>query len=455
MTLWSHQRAFIDWQRGKLGALADHGMGTGKTFTALTTMTEDGDRSVLVFCPATVLGVWPREVEKHTDDAFHTLALRQGTSAKKAERAMEWLRLQRARGAPHMLVVNYETSWRPEIATVLRAFQWDRFVTDESHRIKAPGGKASKFAETMSKKAKRRLGLSGTPCPHSPLDIYGQARALDKRIFGPSYVAFRGFYAVVDPKFPSKVHRWINQDTYRVKYGQLAHTVKSEDVLDLPPLTHQTLDVELAPQARKAYDQLQEDMFAKVERGEITPANGLVTLLRLQQITGGTVPLDDGEEADVCNAKANALRDVLDDAGPQPVVVFCRFKSDLRKIEAAAATLGRTYAEISGARKDGITDRSEMADGVEVLGVQIQSGGTGIDLTRARLAVYYSKGFSLGDYQQSLARLHRPGQERHVHVVHLVASNTIDVVTERALANRAEVIEAVLYGKGVQEEIAA
>lgn len=454
MALWTHQRSFIDWQRGKLGALADHGMGTGKTFTALTTMTEDGDRSVLVFCPATVLGVWPREVEKHTDGAFQTLALRKGTSAAKAERAMQWLKLQRARRAPHMLVVNYESSWRKEIAAVLRAFQWDRLVLDESQRCKSPGGKAAKFAETVAKKARARLALSGTPCPHSPLDIYGQARALDKRIFGPSYVAFRGFYAVVDPKFPSKVHRWINQDHYRERYRRLAHTVKSEDVLDLPPLTHQTIDVELAPKARAAYDALQEDMYARVERGEITPANGLVTLLRLQQITGGTVPLDDGQEADVCNAKANALRDVIDDAGPQPVVVFCRFKSDLRKIAAAANTIGRTYAEISGDRKDGLTERSEMADGVDVLGVQIQSGGTGIDLTRARIAVYFSKGFSLGDYQQSLARLHRPGQTRHVHVVHLVAANTIDIVTERALASRAEVIAAVLYGKAQTEQAA-
>jgi SNF2 family DNA or RNA helicase len=79
-----------------------------------------------------------------------------------------------------------------------------------------------------------------------------------------------------------------------------------------------------------------------------------------------------------------------------------------------------------------------------VLAVQIDSGGVGVDLTRARYAAYYSVGFSLGSYEQSLARIHRPGQTRPVEYIHLIVEGTVDRKVMAALAQRADVVNAVL-----------
>ena len=79
-----------------------------------------------------------------------------------------------------------------------------------------------------------------------------------------------------------------------------------------------------------------------------------------------------------------------------------------------------------------------------VLGVQIQSGGVGIDLTQARYAVFHSIGFSLGDFDQAVARLHRPGQTRHVHIYHLVCPDTIDVAIAKAIEAKRDIVESVL-----------
>jgi SNF2 family DNA or RNA helicase len=79
-----------------------------------------------------------------------------------------------------------------------------------------------------------------------------------------------------------------------------------------------------------------------------------------------------------------------------------------------------------------------------VLAVQIDSGGLGVDLTRARYAIYYSLGFSLGSYEQSLARIHRPGQTRPVEYIHLLVKGTVDEKVMAALAARADVVKAVL-----------
>ena len=73
-----------------------------------------------------------------------------------------------------------------------------------------------------------------------------------------------------------------------------------------------------------------------------------------------------------------------------------------------------------------------------------RSGGVGIDLTRARYSIYYSLGFSLGSYEQSLARIHRPGQTRPVEYIHLLAKDTVDEKVMAALAHRADVVNSVL-----------
>jgi SNF2 family DNA or RNA helicase len=178
------------------------------------------------------------------------------------------------------------------------------------------------------------------------------------------------------------------------------------------------------------------------ETEAVSAPNVLVKMLRLQQICGGAVHAESGNYVEIDTAKATLLGEVLDDIPTdEPVIVFCRFIHDLDAVKRTAEKMGRTYAELSGRRDDALTSDATLAEGVQVAAVQIQSGGTGVDMTRSRHGIYYSLGFSLSDYTQSRARLHRPGQEHHVRFVHLVASGTIDEQVYEALADRKSIIE--------------
>ncbi len=215
-----------------------------------------------------------------------------------------------------------------------------------------------------------------------------------------------------------------------------------KDVLDLPPEVHITYNCHLGSEARKVYRSLERDLIAEVQSGEVTAANALVKLLRLQQITGGYVRTDDGQEIQIDSAKMNLLRDVLEDIAPdEPVVVFCRFHRDLDAVNRVADEAGRRSLELSG-RIDDL--KRWQAGEAPVLAVQIDSGGVGVDLTRARYSIYYSLGFSLGSYEQSLARIHRPGQTRPVEYIHLLAAGTVDEKVMAALAQRSDVVNSVL-----------
>ena len=457
--LWPHQLQAYDAciiNRDRCMLAMD--MGTGKSKVVIDRIQNSDLKDVLILCPVSVRGVWRREIDKHWALPKKPIVtvLEKGTCQQKAQLFREDSARAEQQELTHIVVVNYESAaygtkrgGKP-LGDVLQKALWSLIVCDESHRIKAPHGKASKFVADLSRRTPRRLCLTGTPMPHSPLDLFGQYRFLDASIFGRSYVRFRARYAVCSQQFPSQVRYWINEEELAEKFGSLAYQCKASDVLDLPEITHNYRTCEMSPAAAKAYRGLEKHLIADVETGTVTVANALVQLLRMQQITSGFVSYDDDDGAETFERfddnKEKLLADMLEDIN-RPAVVFCRFREDLRAVKRASEKLGRRYGELSGEQKD-LTEHAQMLPETQVMGVQIQSGGVGVDLTRANYAFYFSLGFSLGDYLQSLARLHRPGQEHHVHVYHLMAAGTVDEVVYKALDKRQKVVERVLeiYG---------
>ena len=227
----------------------------------------------------------------------------------------------------------------------------------------------------------------------------------------------------------------------------IAFRVRTDEVLDLPPTMDQVVPVTMSPKARKIYDELEEEFVTAlegdIETGKVvTASNSLVKLLRLQQITGGWLIPDGHTTAmQIDKGKVNALSDLLEDMGDEPVVIFCRFTADLGAVREVCSKLGLSYGEISGKADDLAAFQGGER---QVLGCQIRSGSMGIDLTRSRYTVYYSNTYSLGDYEQSRARVHRPGQTRPVTYYHLLAKGTVDESIFKSLQAKAELVDLVV-----------
>jgi SNF2 family DNA or RNA helicase len=462
---WKHQVLAFQFLQPLLlptggAALLAMGMGTGKSLTTIGAMCNmvGPDEPVLIISPLRVVDVWPNQIRLHAGVPIRVLALGDdaGTVAKKTDRAAEAVKLAALRHERLAIVINYESLWRDPFAKWALSQKWGLVICDESHRIKKPSGKASMYLARMRPRAKYRLALTGTPMPHSPLDIYGQFRFLDDRILGRSYHAFKQRFAVMGGFQQKQVVAFRNIEELEALMRTITFRV-GKDVLDLPPETHVTYHCDLTPEGARAYRSLEKDFIAEVKEGLVTAANAMVKLLRLQQITGGTVKTDDGRYAQVDQSKQKLLADTLEDIGTdaadafepsgEPVVVFCRFHSDMDAVHAAAKENGFTSMELSGRRDE----LKEWQDGkAQVLAVQISAGGVGVDLTRARYNIYYSLSFSLGEYDQSLSRVHRPGQTRPVTHIHLVVRGTVDEKIIRALEQRAEVIESIL--KEIKEQ---
>ena len=490
--LWEHQQRSALFLSEMSAALLAVTMGGGKSGAVVTALNRAGARRVLIACPDKVLGVWPKQfrrhspVEWHIDNGRRTNAAGRSVSYPVAHRfdTAERLLFDCPCGLPHAVIVNYEVLIREPWASWLPVCEdgsdpLDVVVYDEGHRLGRFGGNDPAVAAVgaaYSRWISQRWATTGTPMPQSPLDVYHPFRALDRGIFGNTKTGFSVRYAERGGYEGKQVIGLRNPEDLARRFFQITY-MPSVD-LDLPPSVDVTLDVELEPEARALYDTLERQTWADVsaaaqvasgvepldgEELTVSPPNAPVLLMRLQQLTGGTLRMDNGELVLVSRAKSCSVGSTLAALGccpggpdgrsaPEPVVIFTRFVPDLDALAELAEAAGLRYGEVSGRRSD-LTSDATMPEDVDLLGVQMQSGGTGIDLTRAAIGGFFSLGYSLSDYLQARARILRPGQTRPVRFLHWLVEETNDIEVYAALEARQDVIAAVLALHGIDASL--
>ena len=454
--IWRHQDEAIEWAEARLAngqkyVIFAHGMGSGKTRTTLELlarrMATHGISRVLVCCPKAVIAAWAKQGLLWLP-GVRVVLLDKGGSKEKAKVVSAAM----ADTSPMILVCNYDSAWR---ITSLEKVKWDAIVHDEIHRLKSPSGRASRWAGKLCKSHPEaiKIGLSGTLIPHSVLDLWSIYRALESPnlvTWGDTFTMHKARYAVL-----ANGQNWIvgfkNLEHAHQKVAATTHQVKSKDVLDLPPITYQDVPCDLAPAEARLYREIETDFCTVVDAGSVTPKNALEQLLRLQQICGGYVRYDSDTVASKIAdtpSKASTLADMLEDLPlDEPVVVFCRFRSDIEACIRVCERLGRSFGELSGAANE----LSAFHLGTtKTLITQIQSGGIGVDMSMASYCFFYSLGYSLSEYEQAVARLHRPGQQKHTFIYHLVATlngrKTVDGRVYEALRDRKDIVDAILDG---------
>lgn len=454
---WRHQWVGVEAIKAIRRVYLAWDMGTGKTYgslAAISTIAAGDKRPVLIVCPSSVVPVWAGEFEKHVEDwrsRFVVCSTRDKDSVqKRAKLAQAAIDEAAATGRTAVIVTNYESFIQDgsPMLVLASATTWAAVVFDEAHRLGTPGSKTTKAAVTrIAPRAIFLWLLSGTPMRNSPLDLYSQCGAIDAGIFGSNQEAFLARYSVRD--FWGAVVGLANERELKEKFALVAMRVDKRMVLDLPPVVKSFRRFSLSPEAKRIYDELERELCATVGENVVAAPNEIVRMLRAQQITSGYAVTEtaDGDRRveSIDGGKRAELAEVLQEiATNEPVVVFCRFDADLADVHAIAAAAGRGSAELSGKRNELAEWQTTGSTRGDVLAVQIRSGGVGVDLTMACVAVFYSVGFSLADYEQACARVDRPGQTRPVTLVNLVASGTIDEAVFGSIEKKRDVVEGVL-----------
>lgn len=447
---YEHQRRAAAFALDRLsrggGAALLMEMGTGKTLTSIGIVgqfwKERRIARLLIVAPLSILGVWRDEFDKFAGYDY-CLSVLEGTAARKADtiRHMAGKSLQ-------VLVINYESAWRME--KELAEWRPDMIVCDEGHKIKTHNIAASKAMHRLAAKAKYRLLLTGTVITNKPIDVFSQYKFCDPAIYGNSFYQFRNrYFDMVGFGGYTPVMKRSMEGEFTERLHSIAFRATKAECLDLPEFTDIVQRIDLEPQAMRIYRQLVRDSYAELAEGSVTVTNVLSQLLRLSQLTGGYVGNDDaGGVTQVSTAKLDALADLVDGAvaDGRKIVVIARFVPEIHAIGKMLEKKKIRYAQISGE----IRDRDEQIAAfqndpdVPVFIGQIATAGLGITLTAASLMVFYSLDYSMSNYEQTRARIHRVGQKNECTYIHLVARGTVDEKVLKALHDKANLAKSLV-----------
>lgn len=449
---WHHQQVGVEFAKRNPGVLFDAGMGVGKSAMFVATAGDIDAKKVLIIAPKNPMGIWPKQFKQWSSLEWDCIVLNSRKSChERAKEAKKFLDMAEYHGRRAVVIVNYDACWRgPSMDKFLLMTEWDIVGLDEVHRIKSNAGKASKFCAKLCNRVPKKIGMTGTPMAHSPLDLFGQFRALDPGVYGTSFGAFKHRYCQMGGYGGQEIIEFKNKADMKKRMDLITFHVDRDKVLDLPEEIMVPVEINLSKKTAELYKKMENDFYLKVDEGEITAKNCMTKLLKLAQIANGTVLDDERKATRVGEDKADWLKEFLQDA-ELPVVVACRFKSDLDDVMAVAMSLDLRYHEVSG-RAHELNEDGTILPGTQVLGVQIQSGSEGTDFTAACVSVLYSIGFSRKDYEQFLKRLHRPGQTRPVTNYQLKAKDTVDYRIYYALKTGQDIVDCIMEGRGAPSQ---
>lgn len=456
---WEHQLKALKYLYDKDAGALYTKPGSGKTKVMIDLIINRGFKRVLVVAPKKPCDVWPPQFMLHAGLGSDHIIPLHGLTLEQKRKALE-----QAMNQPkdHLLVfiINYESVWRAPLDKMLfyKKLALDCVICDESHRIKSPGSKCSRFLSKLGKVVSHRYLMTGTPLAENPMDVYAQYRFLDPGIFGTNYYTFCDQYQNIDPYLTAKIgHTMLdrtqpykNLAILREKMFSCAFYMKS--TVKLPKTTRMVVKIPMDEQTEAVYKDLVKEGALELGEGFMTVNNVLAMTIRKQQVTSGYIPLeyDDGstELKRISTYRRTFLLKFLKGIPEEePVVIFAKFRKDLYSIRKVAEKLGCGYSEVSGVEN---TLAEWKAGKTRIIGVQYSSGAEGIDLTRSHICIFYTLDHSLAKYEQARQRVHRPGQESPCLYYHFVATmssgRTVDQDILRCWKDKKNYVDAVMSG---------
>ncbi len=403
-------------------------MRLGKTITALILSVfwyylYDNVKTVLVLAPLSAVETWEKEAKRIKEPInVINLPMSNGKEIKLEEDKL------------NLIISNYEYLRTKKAPTLLSKLKAGEFILilDEGHRVKNVNTKTHKISYSLSNTARKVLLLTGTPLGSGLEDIYGIAKCLHSEyLLGvKSLTEFRDTYMfLIGDRF------WKPK---KEAYGRIIKSIakfsisaKQSDIFKEATVQKEVLHYKLNSTQRKYYDSIKEGILAELEDGVITINNALVESMKLLQVLSGFVIIPEEPKPRIEHfdtEKEKLLIDIFEDYTDQAVVWIIFDEEEKRLLE-----LFKRY-KISARAISGSTPSSKRSEILKdfhngmfrVLISKASILGAGIDLSNAKLSIFYSRDYSYINRHQALSRqlnLNKPGVYT---VIDIVCSNTID-----------------------------
>lgn len=419
------------------GLLLDMGMGKSSiSLAGISQLVKAGHvKKVLLVSPIRPLyTVWPNEIRKW-DDFSHL------TYHNWHESRAPMSKLPKA----HIHGINPESAlaiWFKKEQFIKEGF--DLLLIDESHTFKNYASRRFKLLKSLLHTFKYRWILTGTPAPNGLEDLWAQIFLLDRGATLGEYIThFRNNFCIPDRSgYGYVVMQNLRQELFR-RISPLVYRLSARDHIDMPELVVNPIPVILPPAAMAKYKDMERHFITLLDSGEqVTSPNAAVAGMRCRQIANGGLYLPDGSAEDIHTAKADALKEVVDELQGQPLLVFYEFIHDLQRI---TKVLGPVPNLTTVKNVDKLIQEFNEGKHPVVVG-HPATIGTGLNLQGACSNILWmGVPWDLGLLSQANARVWRQGQEADRVVVHyLMAQRTLDAHVMKAVEQKAATQEDMM-----------
>lgn len=432
-----------------------HGVGTGKTLTALYLFQLWECKKGLVISPNSVISTWVEQAAEHAPEL--KVVTLTGTRAER-EAAL--------REQADLYVINYEglkTLWGHKVPVRTKKGQpsklkyvpdlgaiektnFDCLIGDEIHRFKSPMALQTNIARQLSARADKAIMLTGTPIAKSELDMWAEYAVLDcGDSLGNSYWAYRAKH------FREGFYVWNIKEGGRDKIMSAVapntlHYMR-EECIDLPEKTYEKRRIEPSTEQARLAAEIYEELKASIETGEVQVASVLHRAQKALQVYSGFI-LDERKQPHRLkdNPKLKELSRCLDEIGGK-CIIFHTFIEEGRMIEELCRKAKLGYASLRGEIKDKDTEYHKFKNDPEtrVLVAHPASGGEGLNLFEAHVCIFFSPLPSVITREQAEGRIYRKGQTQNCLYIDLLMHGSIEENMYYALKGRrnlaAEVME--------------
>ena len=298
-------------------------------------------------------------------------------------------------------------------------------VLDELSSFKSNQAKRWKALRRVRGRIRRIIGLTGTQRPNGLEDLWPEFYLLDQGArLGRTLSAFRSRYLIPEKMNGHIVYSYrpregAEAEVYE-RLGDIAMSIRKEDVLQLPGQIYEDIVLHFPPALLKQYKTFEREKVLECldDAGEIIAGTEASLTNKLLQFANGAIYDMDGQVHELHTVKLDALEELIEEAGGDPVLVLYAYKHDADRIRQRIACRSLdTSADIDdwNAGKIPVALAHPASIGH---GLNLQYGG--------HITIWYGMTWSLELYQQANERLNRPGQTQICRVYHLNVEGTHD-----------------------------
>lgn len=325
---------------------------------------------------------------------------------------------------------------------------------DESHKIKNPSAKRTKFLLSIAKMAYYRRILSGTPIANGPQDIFSQFVFLNSQILGlTSFFAFKMRYCVMGGYEGKQIIGSKNLEELQKKIDQYSFRVLKSECFDLPEKIYQKIRFDLTGEQRKVYNDVKEEGIAFISNSDLKDPlifnEAITRITKLQQIISGFIFDTDNKKMiklveDDKNPKLQELKELLEKIEGK-TIIWTKFIFD--------ANLLCNFLKKECVRYDGQIDPEQRQlnkkkfkedKNIKYIIINSQVGAEGITLPEAENAIFFTNGYSFLNRDQAEARNHDVNSKKAVTYFDMCCNNSIDSKIIRVLKDKKKFSEIML-----------